>query len=421
MIAIKHQQTAPATLSPSKILLFDLGLGGHHGNYIRYLIEYWIAKEIPGKVDIVVLPQFLQFHRDVAEAIPIEARDRLQIIPLKSAEAAPLKPRDTFKNRTWRNFQEWNLMCRYAQKQQATECLVMYFDTCELPLTTGRPAPCPVSGIYFKPTFHYGSFPGDHPSRKEIIQRWRERSTLPRILRHPQLKTLFCLDPSAIAPLKQLNPQAEIVYLPDPVEPNQKQDTQKLRQSLNIASDKIIMLLFGAIDGRKGIFQLIEALERLPRSVSQQLCLLLVGAINDADHQAIAPRLEALQQNSIQIVTKYEFVAEGEVPQYFQLADLVLAPYQKHVGMSGILLLAAAADKPVLSSNYGLMGQMTQEYGLGIEVDASEPQEIALGITQFVLNYPQCPGDAAKRSQFAQEHSVEDYAATIAQHLYIKH
>ncbi|MEM6611733.1 MAG: glycosyltransferase [Cyanobacteria bacterium P01_C01_bin.72] len=426
MTAINYRQTAPiavpAIFSPNKILLFDLGLGGHHGNYIRYLIEFWLAEGIPSSLDIVVLPQFLQLHQDVVAAIPSQERERLRIIPIKAAEAAQLKPRDTFKHRTWRNFQEWDLMCHYAQLQQATECLMMYFDTCELPLTLGRPAPCPVSGIYFKPTFHYGNFPGDQPSRSETIQRWREKLTLPRILRHPQLKTLFCLDPSAIAPLQEFNPTAEIVYLPDPVEANPKQDKDsQLRQSLNIAPDKIIMLLFGAIDGRKGIFQLIEALEQLPREINQRLCLLLVGAINEADRRAITPRIEALRKSSVQIITKYQFVTESAVPEYFQLADLVLAPYQKHIGMSGILLLAAAADKPVLSSQYGLMGRLTKQYGLGIEVDATAPLEIALGITQFVLNYPQSPGDAVKRRQFAHEHSVQDYAATIAQRLYIKH
>ncbi|MEO1669190.1 MAG: glycosyltransferase [Cyanobacteria bacterium J06631_2] len=420
MIAVNYQKTASITSSPNKTLLFDLGLGGHHGNYIRYLIEFWIAERIPGSLHIVVLPQFLQFHQDVADAIPAVESDRFKIIPIRAAEAARLKPRDTLKHRTWRNFQEWDLMCKYAQLQQATECLMMYFDTCELPLTTGKAAPCPVSGIYFKPTFHYENFPGDQPSRSEIIQRWREKLTLPRILRHPQLKTLFCLDPLAIAPLKQFNPTAEIVYLPDPVEPNPKQDNQ-LRDSLNIAPDKIIMLLFGAIDGRKGIFQLIEALEQLPREISQQICLLLVGAINEGDQMAIAPQLKALEKSSIQIITKYQFIAESEVSQYFQLADLVLAPYQKHIGMSGILLLAAAADKPVLSSQYGLMGRLTQQYGLGINVDATAPPEIALGVTQFVLDYPQSPGDPVKRRQFAQEHSVRDYASTIAQHLYIKH
>lgn len=420
MIAVNYQKIAPITSSPNKTLLFDLGLGGHHGNYIRYLIEFWIAERIPGSLHIVVLPQFLQFHQDVADAIPAVESDRFKIIPIRAAEAARLKSRDTLKHRTWRNFQEWDLMCKYAQLQQATECLMMYFDTCELPLTTGKAAPCPVSGIYFKPTFHYENFPGDQPSRSEIIQRWREKLTLPRILRHPQLKTLFCLDPLAIAPLKQFNPTAEIVYLPDPVEPNPKQDNQ-LRDSLNIAPDKIIMLLFGAIDGRKGIFQLIEALKQLPREISQKICLLLVGAINEGDQMAIAPQLKALEKSSIQIITKYQFIAESEVSQYFQLADLVLAPYQKHIGMSGILLLAAAADKPVLSSQYGLMGRLTQQYGLGINVDATAPPEIALGVTQFVLDYPQSPGDPVKRRQFAQEHSVRDYASTIAQHLYIKH
>ncbi|MEL6928883.1 MAG: glycosyltransferase [Cyanobacteria bacterium J06600_6] len=410
-----------AIASQNRVMLFDLALGGHHGNYIRYLIDYWHEHNLAGNLDIVVLPQFLEFHHDVVETITNFANERVKIIPLQPEEAANLQPKNSFKQRARRNFQEWDLLCRYAQLLRATECLIMYFDTCELPLTVGKAAPCPVSGIYFKPTFHYGTLARDCPSRREIIQRWREKLTLSRILRHPQLKTLFCLDPLAIEPLKQFQPQANIVYLPDPVEvaaPAIEIETWK--DNLGIEPNRLVLMFFGALDRRKGLYQLVEALSVLPPEICRHLSILLVGKGNSSDLSQIEPQLARLKKATpLQIIQHYQFVSESEVQGYFQLADLILAPYQKHVGMSGILLLSAAAGKPVLSSDYGLMGELVARYDLGMSVDANYPSEIALGITQFVLTYPQLAADQPRRQQFAREHSIAEYATAIFQNISI--
>ena len=406
----------------NKLMLFDLALGGHHGNYIRYLIDYWNQHNLPGSLDIVVLPKFLEFHHDVIEAIEQAANDRLRIISLQPEEAASLQSRNSFKQRTKRNFQEWNLLCYYARLLQATECLLMYFDTCELPLTVGKAAPCPVSGIYFKPTFHYRFLAGDRPTEKDKIQRWREKLTLRRILHHPQLKTLFCLDPLAIEPLEQFQPQAKIVYLPDPVEVEpQVLDSGILKQRLGIDPNRLVLMFFGALDRRKGLYQLVEALTLLPPEIGRRLTILFVGKGSSSDLSQIELQLDRLgTATPLQIIQHYQFVPESEVASYFKLADLVLAPYQKHVGMSGILLLAAAADKPVLSSDYGLMGELVERYDLGMAVDSTCPKEIALGITLFVLTYPLMGERKSRRRQFAREHSVAEYATTIFQNLYIQ-
>lgn len=406
------------TVSQGRVMLFDLALGGHHGNYIRYLIEHWQGHNLSGSLDIVVLPQFLEFHRDVVEMVAELANDRLRLVPLKPEEAASLESRNSFRQRTKRNFQEWDLLCRYARQLGSTECLLMYFDTCELPLAVSKAAPCPISGIYFKPTFHYCSLPGDRPTRKDKIQRWREKVTLKRILLHPQLKTLFCLDPIAIEPLKEFQSQAEIVYLPDPVELEPVIDTSITKESLGIDAHRLVLIFFGALDRRKGLHQLVAALNQLPPEICRYLSILFVGKGSSSELSQIEPELNRLKTTTpLQIIQHYQFVPEAAVASYFQLADLVLAPYQKHVGMSGILLLAAAANKPVLSSDYGLMGELVRRYDLGLSLDSTSAEQIALNITQFVLNYPNLPEDRQRRRQFASEHSVMEYATTIFQHL----
>ncbi len=49
--------------------------------------------------------------------------------------------------------------------------------------------------------------------------------------------------------------------------------------------------------------------------------------------------------------------------------DVVLIPYQRHVGSSGLLIWAASAGKPVITQDFGLIGALTRAYKLGQTVD----------------------------------------------------
>jgi glycosyltransferase involved in cell wall biosynthesis len=409
-------------------MLFDLYLGGHHGNYIRYLIDYACQQPVVSAIDIVVLPQFLEMHRDTVAAIASYQQSTIQIVPIAADEVASLGDRSSGLSRAIWNVREWQIFCKYARKLQTTHATMMYLDTCELPLTLGLPSPCPFSGIYFRPTFHYGMFANYHPDLKERLKQWRNRFTLDRILAHPQLQKVFCLDPFAVEALKadflgrRLNQQenAKIVALADPVRaaPSTSLDSATYHTQLGIEADRRVFLLFGALDGRKGIYQLLAAIELLPPALSQQMCLLLVGKTNAAERANIEQKITALRQNvPIQIIECYDFIPEDEVPKYFQIADLVLATYQRHIGMSGILLLAAAAGKPVLSTDYGLMGELVRQYRLGLAVDATQPPELMQALARCLTEAPATLGDRSQMQVFADLNSIDRYASTIFQYL----
>lgn len=401
-------------------MFFDLALGGHHGNYIQHLIDYAHKIEFFGKIDIVVLPQFLDIHKETITAISSYKYPEIKIIPISIEESKVLGSRQSGVSRALRNFREWKLFCKYAKALQTTHALIMYLDTCELPLTVGLHSPCPFCGIYFRPTFHYGMFSDYHLSWKEKLQQGRERITLGRILEHPQLQTVFCLDPFAVKEITSHQHPSKIVHLADPVQPylSERIDTETLRKKLEIEQHRRVFLLFGALDERKGIYQFLEAIKLLPSELCQHLCLLLVGKTNATEQANIQQKIVEIRQDStFQLVECYDFISENEVPTYFQLADVVLAPYQRHVGMSGILLLAAAAGKPVLSSNYGLMGALIRHYKLGLAVDTTIPKEIAKALTRYLFELPNELGDRSKMRVFAEQNSIERYASTIFQYL----
>lgn len=401
-------------------MLFDLALGGHHGNYIQHLIDWAYQQGFRGAIDIVVLPQFAEIHQDTFAAIERNKDLPIDLVPISAAEATLLGSRHSGLSRALRNVREWQIFCKYARDLQTTHALIMYLDTCELPLAMGMRSPCPFSGIYFRPTFHYHMFEKYCPARKDKLQHWRERFTLSRILNNPQLQTVFCLDPFAVTAIASQHHTNKIVHLADPVQPypSMPSDLAALKTKLGIEAHRRVFLLFGGLDERKGIYQLLEAIQLLSPELCNRLCLLLVGGSDPARQTTIHQQLTAIRQtHPLQAIEHYDFIPEADVSNYFQLADVILAPYQQHVGMSGILLLAAAAGKPVLSSDYGLMGELARRYELGLAVDSTKPTEISEALTTCLSASLQTLSNPSQMKLFAEQNSIELYASTILQNL----
>jgi glycosyltransferase involved in cell wall biosynthesis len=403
------------------LMLFDLSVRGHHPNYIQQLILHRYDKPRFKTLYVVVSPNFLQEHPQVVElAQPLG--DAVQFVAISAAEQASLLTSKAAIARNLKNIQEWRLCCQYAKKLGVDHCLVMYLDTYFLAIAAGLQPHCPFSGIYFRPTFHYNSFKQhtERQSRKAKLQQGWEKFILGRVFHSAQARTIFSLDPF-VEPF--LNPNAapgRFCYLPDPVDLTAFGQLVKvhseLRSQLGIEAHRQICLTFGALTTRKGIYQLLDAVAQLPEQVCAQLCLLFVG--ESKIKSELEQRIEVLcAQRPVQVVRRYEFIRDEEIPLYFQLADLVSALYQRHVGSSGILLLAAAAQKPVLGTDYGLMGELIRRYQLGLAVDSAQPDAIALGLQQWLSREPQALSNPELMRTWANENSAENYAATIFQAL----
>jgi glycosyltransferase involved in cell wall biosynthesis len=412
--------TASAKAEPH-YLIFELGYTGHYPHYIRHLAQFWSEQSYPGRLTVVVSPQFAQLHSDVLKVGEQVQPSRLQFKVLPTDEANRLIPRQSPVKRARRSLQEWSLLQRYVQQLQITHCLLLYFDSFQAAALLRRPISCLVSGIYFRPTLHYRNFDHYCSSFKTTLQEWRERLVLPQVLRHPQLSHLFCLDPFFVDFAHTQLRLSSPMYLSDPVEiAPAKSAAQVLafKQSLGIEDNRSTFLLFGALyDRRKGIEQVLEAIAQSHPTICQQICLLLVGQLNKD-----SPLLETIQQlrqsHLVQIIIRDGFVPDDEVSLCFECADVVLAPYQRHVGMSGILVHAAAAQKPLIASNYGLLGELVKQHQLGITVDSASPADIAKAIARCLSQSENEElGDRSQMKAFAQQNSAKNFATTIFQAL----
>jgi glycosyltransferase involved in cell wall biosynthesis len=395
-------------------MFFDLSVRGHHPTYIQYLIEYWDKYDVPCQLDIVVSQKFVLEHSDIIDISLKLKRRGLKVISITQDEDSSLHPWTSRLKRVLRIQQEWNLLIKYSKFLHSTSCLTLYFDTYRFFMASKIRLPCLFSGIYFRPSFHYHKLSDKLSSCDSRYMQRLESIVMSQVFSNPNLKTLFCLDALAIPYLNQLHSNANAVYLPDPVRvPNNLHFLQHhVTERIGIEPGRVAFLLFGSITERKGIYQLFEAVQSIPGTICKQICLLLIG------ESKIAEQIEVCIQNMcsskpIQVIRRYEYIPESEIPLYFCAANVVLALYQQHIGTSGILLLAASLQKPVISSSYGLMGYLVRQFKLGLDIDSCQPSMIADAMIQFLFNPLDTFCDPETMKSFVQLHSPEMFAKTI--------
>ena len=394
---------------PHRLLLFDLNPTGHHAGYLHHLIRYWQEWDVAGELVVVVSPAFLTMHPNTV-ALAQEATT-VHLLAISETEE---NHRQSQSRQVLQMQYEWNLVVDYAQQWQVKQVLLMYFDTFQMALVLARRVPCPVAGIFFRPVFHYEAWGHPPTNGREKLQQWRKRQLIRFVVRRRALKTLFCLDPFVVPTLDQWAGRHVATYLPDPVEvyPTTEADVTALRHKLGIESARQVMLVFGQLDERKGLFTLIDALKRLTPAQQANWCLLLVGPVEDSIASALNSSLDTLtSQTAVQLVRHHSFVPEPDIQPYFAASDVIMTLYQRHIGMSAVLVRAAAAGKPVLSSDYGLVGQLVKTRRLGQTVDAENPVAVADALATF--GRANWLVDLGAMAQFAEQNQASQYAKTI--------
>jgi glycosyltransferase involved in cell wall biosynthesis len=151
------------------------------------------------------------------------------------------------------------------------------------------------------------------------------------------------------------------------------------RERLGLDPDAPVVLFFGFVRAYKGLLDLVEA---MPAALARvpELHLLVVGEFWE-DRE---PYDEAVRRNGlggkVTIVDRY--VPNEEVAGYFDSADLVVLPYVTATG-SGIVQMAYAFGKPVLTTLVGSLPEVVEDGTTGFLVEPGDPSAIAAAIAEF--------------------------------------
>jgi glycosyltransferase involved in cell wall biosynthesis len=140
------------------------------------------------------------------------------------------------------------------------------------------------------------------------------------------------------------------------------------------AGERARLLFFGVIRPNKGLHVLLRALERLPN------CDLTVAGAAEEDgyHEQVRKLARQFPPGRVELIDRY--VAESELPAFFERSRLVILPYTFFAAQSGVLHQALAFGRPVVATDVGAMGECVKQWGIGPVVPANDERALAEGI-----------------------------------------
>lgn len=351
------------------ILILEAGLTGHHANYLERIATIFLAQghrltvcvrqeysdhplfarvqaQHPGRVDVKVMQPL---------------RSWTQVLGRLGVVGSELSHWLMFK----RSFEQ------LSNTDQVDHVFLPYLDYC-LHATALLGSPCgnvSWTGICMRPSFHYSSAGVIAPKPK-----WRaiKERLFYRLLRQTSLNKLLTIDELLEQQTRRKCPlhTKKLAFVPDPAELTNNFDRISARNQLGIPEQDFVILVYGAIDGRKGVEHLLAGVRN--KLFQKNLKILVMGRHT--------PALKEKLLNEPKVLSIDGYVDTATEEAGFRAADAVWMGYNAHYGMSGVLVLAAVAAKPVLATQNGLIGWMTRRYALGTVINCENSCEVAEAI-----------------------------------------
>lgn len=389
----------------ARLLLFDLYTGGHHRTYLETLARAWVTRPERGLLDIAVPEAFSDEHPDFVRWLDVQDANAVRLVPVTLPE--PLREGDMgLRDVLRQDFLHGRVLSRLMAERSPRRVLAMYFDHIQASLAlrqVKQPAGVyvPISGIYFRPSFHYED--------EALLTRFRKRTLLSAALANPAVHKVLSLDPFAV----EARGHEKLTWLPDGLDPSAiGEAAHAVRDRWGVPRRHKMLLFFGVVSARKGIHEVLAALPHLKTPST----LVIAGRIPEAERASVEA---AIQSAGSGVIHQDRYLRDDEVQDLMGAADVALVAYRRHIGSSHVLIRAAAAGTPVVGPAYGLMGKQIRENALGAAVDTEDPLALARAIDRVLTeaeggasaNPPQFDPDRAH--QFADKNHVDHFVSTI--------
>ncbi|ASA78635.1 glycosyltransferase family 4 protein [Thermococcus sp. 5-4] len=185
------------------------------------------------------------------------------------------------------------------------------------------------------------------------------------------------------AKLQQIVPGFKVIrYNPHPIyDIFRLQDLPKdvAKELLGLSSTTKVILFFGYVREYKGLIYLIRAIPLVLKEIPN-VKLVIAGEFWENKRRYLDEIRTLRIENSVMIVDKY--IPNEEVNLYFSAADIVVLPYVSAT-QSGVVQVAYAFNKPVITTNVGGLPDVVENNKTGIIVEARDSQKLAAAIIKY--------------------------------------
>lgn len=384
-----------------KILVYDTAVTGHHSEYIGHLVDY-LSRFPPGDKHyfFVVNPKFATLFPEIHEKGKL--LDGMEWVPVEAAELERVEK----GNSVLGSLRSMKVMCRYAKRFKVDHVVALDFHTIKYGAIF-KSLPFGLSSILFLQFYRL-----KRESFKEKIEFYKRYYTTKWCVRNPKVGKVFVLnDQETVDYMNDAFRTNCFQMLPDPIPRLEPMANFDIYGHYKIESHRKIYLHIGALGMRKGTDEVIDAAKYIDGVTQRDVAVLLVGRAGNDDDVALYQKKikEAVKTTEVQVLWDRQFVPVHMMKSLFDQCHAVLLPYKNAEFSSGILGHAAAANKPVIATNAGLIKALVLEYGLGALLDVPDARHLALAISDL-LAYKVGKKGAMK---FVKEHDPEIFSRLV--------
>ncbi len=398
-----------ANAGPQRLVILEPNVEGHPREWLQHLIRYTATTTTNHVVSFVVAPEL---YEELASE-PALRDGRAQILPLSVREQRLCTHRLLLVS----GLARWWTMRRYLRRVNAEAGHFLSIDHLSLPLALGLGGGGRrLSGVLFRPSLHYGALGPYRPSLGERIRDARKAVLYRLMLLNRAVRVVLTLDPYFPDWADRHYAQgAKVRALPDPAHPPVNATHEEHAVADLVPPGRKMFLLFGHLTERKGVIVLLEALRLISPETAGRIAVVMAGKVDSELRGRVAALCRTVRTERPELWLHLEDrrVSSGELEALITRSDVVLAPYQRFVGSSGVLLWAARSGKPILTQDFGLVGRLVQDHQLGLAVDVSDPRRLAEGMTQMAQTGPRSFVNQTTARSFAEWRTPQNFAALV--------
>lgn len=353
---------------PPHVHLIEPRADGHRMQYVRRLIEQTTPET---RLSLSTFPSSISHPATQAALAAAQGRLQVHLIGGEKDFEARTAGQDGLRLQP----AYWQLFRRHWASLDADQrgdvAVVPYLDYCSYAIgLVGSPfARTPFSGVLMRPDFHWSEQGVKAP---QAAHAWVKRWLITRLLANRFLRRALTIDPSLFEWVQRCLPDARqrIVYAEDPSDLQGQGDKADSRAALGLADQDFVILVFGAIDLRKGIERLIGLTES--RNFPARAKVLLVGRQSAEVRALLATRVRA----SARWLVIDRYVDRQDEWAAFTAADVVWVAYEGFYGPSGVVAQCRQLELPAIHDDRGIVGYLLRQ-APRVAIEWSLPDDLA--------------------------------------------
>jgi glycosyltransferase involved in cell wall biosynthesis len=267
----------------------------------------------------------------------------------------------------------------------------------------------PFAGMLMNPKFHRFPMGVGPRSRSDLLYRMLFKRLLAirglkRLLVIDELFQEFCMR-EGLAHADKIRPVADVGEISTRI------PRSSARQDFGISTSAFVILLYGSLSRRKGVDELLRAVQHLD---DPEVVALVAGKPDEEISQLLSSPWCRAMVKSGQLIVRAEFHDDNSEAKVFAAADLAWLGYVGGAyGSSGVLYQAGSSGLPAVSMAEGLVGWTVRKYKLGISLDSTDTLRVVEVIRQLRDDDAMANEFSEKGRRLAERHTGAVFAETI--------